>query len=424
MRVDCLLFLDNLERFSFGLGDANPGVGGTQFTTIQLALRLAKEHPSWRVSLVNTTPVTVRGAPRNLEVTVVDGIDEYLSSPGATEASVILAPVRSIRYADRHLLRECATRTIAWSRHPFDRPLRDLLATVPFAVVVSVGTFQFHSNGWLRRPHLHIPNVFSPPTLDPDTETRPPSSDDLRFVHLGALVRGKGFHHLAEQWPRLRAAFPGATLDVIGSEDVYRVREQHALVPCDPEYATEIIDRIGEDELRNGRVVFHGNLGAEKFDVIRASHIALLNPTGKSEAFPASPLECMWAGRPVIAAADRGMWDTMHHFPELALDDPAEIVDRVSWLLGERERYARMVRRSHEVAEDFRARTPQILRQWETVITATAHGATASLRMPPPPPRPRSRAWFAWQIARRNVRPALARGPAGRMVRWSRRRRL
>ena len=58
---------------------------------------------------------------------------------------------------------------------------------------------------------------------------------------------------------------------------------------------------------------------SEKDKVLKESDIALLNPTGKSEAAPASPLECYCYGIPVIAGGDFGAFDNMKDFSELDL---------------------------------------------------------------------------------------------------------
>ena len=64
-------------------------------------------------------------------------------------------------------------------------------------------------------------------------------------------------------------------------------------------------------------IKFLGLFSKEKNLILKHSDVALLNPSGKSEAAPASPLECYCYGIPVIAGGDYGAFDNMKYFPEL-----------------------------------------------------------------------------------------------------------
>ena len=67
-------------------------------------------------------------------------------------------------------------------------------------------------------------------------------------------------------------------------------------------------------------MVFYGLVTAdEKHEMISNSHIGLLSPTGKPEAFPASPVECYSHGFNVIVGGDYGAYDNIRYFPELEL---------------------------------------------------------------------------------------------------------
>lgn len=419
MDVSFVLSSPSLERYEFVRGETNPGIGGTQFTTIQLVLRLAAARPDWTINLVNTGPMQVRAMPSNLGLVNVDSVDEYLCSDHARSQDALVVPVRTLRRASLTSMRNVASRVVAWSRHPSDSPLRDIDAVVRLAAVVSVGNYQFHTNQGLRAPHVYIQNLFCPPSGEAESGALP-RDGMVRFVHLGALVRGKGFHLIAQQWRAIRQDYPHASLDVIGSADVYRDMSTHPVIPTDREFAEEILQYIPAADLDELRVVFHGSLGAQKFDVIRRCHIALLNPTGRSEAFPASPLECMWVGRPVIGGVKNGMWDSMRTFPELSLQHPDQMPDRIRWLLANPDRYGELVRRARTVAESFAAETPGILERWQLLLAAVETGTTRSGIVTRPHPRPPDVRQIARSARRRARRSRMVHGWIGDLVRWVR----
>ncbi len=163
-------------------------------------------------------------------------------------------------------------------------------------------------------------------------------------------------------------------MHVIGSCSTYGDEPESTLIPTALSYADEILSYISEEDISNGSVIFHGNLGEEKFDIIRQCNFAILNPTGKTEAFPASPLECMSFGLPVIASDDYGMSDAMRFFPELVIKKPSEILERIEWLVADEMRYKEMQQRSIAVAKWFDSQFDQINTRWVRLIEAVFDG--------------------------------------------------
>ena len=96
--------------------------------------------------------------------------------------------------------------------------------------------------------------------------------------------------------------------------------------------------------------------------------MAILNPTGKSEAFPASPIECLMCGTPVIASSDYGMSDIMCFFPEAKLSSPDEITSKLISIMNNPQIYRNLQKRSLLVAKLFSKNTPKILLRWQNLI--------------------------------------------------------
>jgi glycosyltransferase involved in cell wall biosynthesis len=418
MRIAFLIFAANLAEHQFRLGDTNPGVGGTQFTTIQLALRLAHEQPSWCISLVNSTHIPIVDAPGNLTVEIYSSSADFFARCSPEHFSAVVATVQSTRHVETAKLRAFKERLIAWSRHPYDDRLRLLDQSVGFAAAISVGRYQYYSNGHLRSPSGFIQNIFQPRRISTTPIACPNSGDTLNLVHLGALVAGKGFDKIAQAWAPISRKWPKARLHVIGSGALYRDRALHPNIPVTPQFAEQILRWIPLEDILAGRVIFHGKMGAEKFDVLSQAHIALQNPTGGTEAFPASTLECMSIGLPVIASSDFGMWDSMRFFPELQIRRPLEIVDRVEWLLADASRFDQISQRSLAVAKVCADETESIVDQWVALFDALAGGRCVSNLLVPPLPQPKPRLHFTFRIFTGHWRIILSDTPLG--IIWKR----
>src|SRR4030095_4545044 len=111
-----------------------------------------------------------------------------------------------------------------------------------------------------------------------------------------------------------------------------------------------------------------------KTEILRACHIALLNPMGRTESFPASPLECMACGVPVVSSSDYGMSDTMRFFPELSIKSPKEILDKIQTLVQDPMLYELVQIRSLAVAKWYAGQAPEILFRWNALLrTVTKH---------------------------------------------------
>ena len=378
--VAILIFSDSVKDKVFTTACQNPGVGGTQYVSIQLALCLANKFPRLRVQLVNHCDILIREKYDNLQVKKAENINLYFADLQAGKSNcVLIAPSSVLSHAHTAQLKSLSKRIIAWIHHPFrfDFRLRDIVAHV------HVGSYQYYSNSLFYKHNWLINNLFS---LPPGSivRTAPKYGSKLRLVFLGALVKAKGFLHVARQWTSMKNLFHELELHVIGSSETYGRKIEHPLIPCDNDFANQILDLIPAEDIINGSVVFHGNLGEEKFDILHSAHFALLNPTGTSEAFPASPLECMACGLPVIASDDYGMSDSMRYFPELIISRPEDIPKRIDCLLSDSYAYKEVSLRCIAVASWYDSQTESNLFRWMRLIEKVANDAQQSFRSSPP----------------------------------------
>ena len=143
-----------------------------------------------------------------------------------------------------------------------------------------------------------------------------PTKDHRLVAYMGALVPQKGFHVLAQAWPKVLQRFPDARLSVIGSAKVYN--ENALLGPLGIAHekyeSTQIIPYLSQpDGSLHPSVTFHGQLGKEKYDILRRALVGVANPTGQTETCCVSAVEMAACGTAVVSGAYYAMLDTVHH---------------------------------------------------------------------------------------------------------------
>lgn len=353
---------------SFSMNGQNPGCGGTEFVSIKLALYLSQKLPSDEIILLHNYSLIIKNSLPNLLVVVCNTISEYLCGLN-NEDTVFICPSSLFNNEIDHYVSLKSIKCVLWLHHPFDFTNFNSRHSS-----VSCGNYQFYTNDILRSNHYHIQNIVTPlfSTFKYDVNNnyqfRMLDRNKLRIVYLGALVPGKGFHHLAKQWSNIKNSFPGVTLDVVGSTETYGGLVGDNLIPTTKKYASLLLKFIPKVDIDNKRVVFHGNVGIEKIEILRNSDVAILNPTGFTEAFPSSPIECMSIGLPVITSNDYGMNDVMCYFPELSLKNPNKIVAKMNYLFSNQYVYNDLCLRSINVSKLFYGKNSEVCNRWLSVI--------------------------------------------------------
>ena len=143
-------------------------------------------------------------------------------------------------------------------------------------------------------------------------------------------------------------------MDVIGSTETYSGdKPENKKIPTTNEYAKNILKYISEDDLKNKRIIFHGNLGEEKYKIISSAHLAIINPTGRTETFSYASLECLMCATPIITSYDYGMSDFMCNFPELVLNKPADLTLKIFSTVNNPKLFEHLQKKSPVVSKSF-----------------------------------------------------------------------
>jgi len=394
-----------LEHFKDPFG-VNPGFGGTSFTTLRLALELA-QCPDATSGALNIW----LGAEHS-NVQSYQGIPvAELSHPNPQCWDVAILTGGSLERVYGGQLQLQATRMLAWIRHPYDWD-KIHKARALNAELVSVGKAQFLSNVLIGGWHHHIDNLFCaarirtaaglqqvPPWVEPERAT--PKA--WRVGYMGALVPSKGLHELAEHWPstcaRLRAQGKEPRLEMIGGAGLYGFQEGHPRLPCSESYGNTL-ERLFGAELQRS-VQFHGSLGVERYRIMRHCHLAVVNPSGHGEAFPATILEWLALGIPVVSSQHYGCADAMQHLPTTRIRRPVEIPQTINTLasLGP-DKLHELQQHCWRVADLFSSQQPLIVNQWRLLLQQHTHPSTINEYLPAPVYGLLATQWMTMQIQR------------------------
>ena len=188
------------------------------------------------------------------------------------------------------------------------------------------------------------------------------------FVFLGAIGPAKGLHLILDMWPQIRKKFKKSKLNIIGG-NLYREEKSNQKInrifPTYEKILEKKLSRMNKSDKNS--VNFLGLLSpTEKNKILKDSDIAILNPTGKSEAAPASPLECYCYGIPVIAGGDYGAYDNMKAFPEL--DFKKQNLKQILKTLKSEKQILILKKRAYAFANSNFIKNKNIIDEWAELI--------------------------------------------------------
>lgn len=356
----------------FQLNGVNPGCGGTEYVSVLLGINLAKTMPDYQIILVNNTNFDIEECPDNLKIELTRTVETIFLNDIGDESVYYILTASILKKIDSNFFNNVKNKIVCWIHHPFDYSWK--LKKLDFYAYVCTGNYQWYSNKlfykniWFIQAHF----ISAMQTNQQKKEFKNILNgrfEKLQLVHLGTLLPSKGFLYIAKSWNNIKKMYPGITLHVIGGISTYGISETHKLIPTHKEFGDEILKYISEEDIADKKIVFHGNLGNAKSEIIKNSIAAIQNPTGNTEAFPESPLECMAFGVPVIASDDFGMGDSMRFFPELILRDPSEIMEKLEVILKNKGLYSELSARAFLVAEYFEKNKDEIDLRWSRLLS-------------------------------------------------------
>ncbi len=306
MKHKVLFFVEFDSPMSISWDDlevGNPGIGGTQYTTLCLAKELSKL-PNYDVKIICKSSLELESKIQVLQLTIEQAVDY-------AEANSSILVYRPTINFEPELLRKLSLTSavvVAWAHvGPSQKALRLMSSMESVKKVVALGERELTS--WFDNPVIrksvlirnghHLPARESNYNVDPNAIT-----------YIGSLVPQKGFHLLAEVWPEIISKHPQLYLNVVGSGNLYNNETSlGGLGIAAPLYEETIVKNLGSSL---SSVNFLGKLGGEaKNSLVATSYLGIINPSGNTENCPLSALDFQSLSVPVLSARKYGVIDTV-----------------------------------------------------------------------------------------------------------------
>lgn len=302
-------FLDNsaLQEVDFSRPlDGNPGAGATEFMTVLVASELSKR--SVDVTLLTTATGSF---PVALNVKKVNDINEAIHFSASNQLFLtIRAYISDFDIILEKINTHRELKVIIWAHlTPNQNSLKTIAKTPQVKAVICLENNQRVRMG---DSLAHQKLLTVPYGITGNTELVRVSENSNTLVYVGALVPQKGFHLLADAWPRIEKAFPDAKLYVFGSGRLYDSRID--LGPrgiATKDYENRIFRRLNQN---SPNVEFLGNADPVlRNSILDKCKLGIINPSAQTETFCLSAVEFEQRGVPVVGGRKYGLLDTVKH---------------------------------------------------------------------------------------------------------------
>lgn len=229
-------------------------------------------------------------------------------------------------------LAESSSLNIAiWAQNPITKGYLELFSKSR-AVSHIVFVEQFDPNH-IRHHALFNKSIVIPNGVEKEVYATPiREAADNTICFLGSLTYTKGFHLLAEAWPKVREKIRDAKLIVLGSGKLYD--NKAILGPlglADRQYEEQhIMPFLGhsKEQLEQNGVVLHGLVNRNQLiELLPSCKAVCINPNvyGSLESCSVSSLEAQMLGVPVVGGASGGNLCTIVHGETGFLARPEEL---------------------------------------------------------------------------------------------------
>jgi len=295
----------------------NPGVGGSEYMIALMAQLLATRDNGIDVTLY----AQVEGEfPEGVDTVLVENLKACIAHCCAQKIEYLFFKHVAGFIDDGTLETSTYTKLCPWC-HNFASPkqLDYYDANKMVARIICVGSEQrdLYRDMHAYEKSEYLYNCISEEEIAAcHVEEHPFGQRPNRVVYIGAIGKQKGFHWLAEAWPKVLQQVPDAELYVIGSGSLYGANAKLGKWGIADEsyeqlfmpYLTHSVD--GKQEILPS-VHFMGILGKEKNDILLKAKVGVPNPSGFSETFGISAVEMQSMGCCISTIRCAGYLDTV-----------------------------------------------------------------------------------------------------------------
>jgi glycosyltransferase involved in cell wall biosynthesis len=368
-------FLDNsaLQQVDFSRPlDGNPGAGATEFMTVLVASELSKK--SVDVTLLTTATGLF---PSELKVKKVKDIHEAILYSATNQKILtiraylsdfekILERIKAYRELD----------VLIWAHLTPNQSSLKSIAKIP--QIKAVICLENNQRVRMGDSLAHRKLLTIPYGITGNTQLVSVSKNPNTIVFVGALVPQKGFHLLADAWPKIEKAIPDAKLYVFGSGRLYDSRID--LGPNEiatKDYENRIFRKLNKDShnvefLGNGDPVLRNS-------ILDKCKLGIVNPSAQTETFCLSAVEFEQRGIPVVGGRKYGLLDTVKHKKTgYLVSNPSNLHKHIVRLLRNTSRIETLGHEAQRfVFEKFSLST--VIDRWYNVFEAFSEGSTVAV---------------------------------------------
>ena len=291
----------------------NPGIGGSEYMKLLIAYLLTIRDNNISVTVF----LTGRGVfPKEMKISSCSSLKEAIKIADSRRIDYFICDHIKQNMDTIEEIQTTSVRFILWC-HNFAslQALDRCVINESISIILNVGREQMD----IYRDHPsfnkmeYIFNCISTDCVDRYNVKSYPIKNRKNIVtYIGAINRYKGFHRLAQAWPRVIEQVPDAELYVIGAGNLYdKTVKLGKWGIAEEEYENYFMQYLTKDGKILDSVHFMGILGEEKNDILLRTKVGVPNPTGASETFCISALEMQMMGATIVSKECAGFLDTV-----------------------------------------------------------------------------------------------------------------
>ena len=295
--------------------DGNPGIGGTEWLFVAVSSLLTNRDNDVDVVLYTPTPGTF---PKGICNVVVENLPEAIVLADSLGfdylvvkhlADNITKGMFEVRTKHLQFICWCHVFVCHWELDYYSN-------NEVFSKVVFVGRemYDLYRDHKIYHKATYIYNCVPSGDARELVQQIPLCKRENVVAYVGSLVPFKGFHLLAQAWPKILQQVPDAKLYVIGSGRLYN-KDSHLgkWGIAEESYEDAFMPFLTQSGKIISSVHFMGVMGDEKKNILLKSRVGVPNPSGITETFCLSAVEMQMYGCRIATINFPGYMDTVRN---------------------------------------------------------------------------------------------------------------
>lgn len=310
----------------------NPGIGGTEYLILLVASLLSERNNGLKIKLFMKRNQNI---PASIDYEIVDSLKGTINRCEQNRIDALVFKHDATNITDDVLHTDSSLKLIVWC-HVFicywELNYYANNASVYRLVFVGREMQDLYRDHKVFNKSTFIYNCVSLEGCRDAVSKHPYSKRSNIVTYVGSIVPFKGFHLLANAWPKVVKNVPDAQLYVIGSGKVYDSNLPLGKFGiAESSYEKLIMKPLCADGKLLQSVHFMGKMGMEKKDILLKTRVGVPNPTGITETFCLSAVEMQTLGAMIATIKAPGYIDTVRN--GVLFSKPSDLADAIIMLL-------------------------------------------------------------------------------------------